>query len=291
MLQFPRHIAITLSPLSEVMNVINIPTQLDAGGFLLCTRGSGEIVVDMKQYRIRQWDMIVAMPYSIVQLLSSSDDFEAEVMGVDLDFFSTLDIPDKSSYFRLIKENPSISLTAEEAQRILSLRTMMIKGQSTPEHIFRSEIDDAMSLVLLYETLSIYRTRKPNIEQQRSRDSTIFYTFITQLFADYRRERSLLYYAQLQQITANHLSKVVKKVSGRSPSEWIVSYTILNIKGLLQSSETPINIIADEFNFANSSFFAQYFKKYTGMTPRAYRAKKRSQSRAATQPDPAAVIA
>lgn len=291
MLQLPKHITLTISSTSDLMEMVNIPTQIEAGGFLLCTRGSGEIIIDMKQYRVQQWDLIVAMPYSIVQILSSSDDFEAELMGVSIDFFSTLQLPDVSYYFSLIKDNPSIALTESEAQYILSLRNMLIEGQSRAEHIFRGEIDDAISNIVLYETLSIYRTRKPNVEEQRSRDNTIFYLFISHLFRDYREERSLVAYAQRQQITANHLSKVVKRVSGRSPSEWIVNYTILKIKGLLQSSETPINIIADEFNFANSSFFAQYFKKYTGITPRAYRAKKRSQSSAAIHPDPAAVIA
>ncbi len=250
-----------------------MPTHIEAGGFLLCTRGSGEIVIDMKHYRVEQWDLITALPYSIVQILSASDDFEGEIMGVGIDFFSTLNLPDQSLYFTLIKDNPSISLTEREAQRIMSLHKMILEGQNDPNHLFRSEIDDAISTITLYETISIYRVRKPNVEQQRSRDNTIFYLFISQMFRDYKRERSLIYYAQCQQITPNHLSKVVKKVSGRSPSEWITSYTILKIKGLLSSSKTPINILADEFNFANSSFFSQYFKKHTGSTPRDYRGR------------------
>ncbi|MFV0396885.1 MAG: helix-turn-helix domain-containing protein [Bacteroidales bacterium] len=43
------------------------------------------------------------------------------------------------------------------------------------------------------------------------------------------------------------------------------------MKTRLQDITRSIQEIAEEMNFPNPSFFAQYFRKYTGLTPKGYR--------------------
>ena len=66
---------------------------------------------------------------------------------------------------------------------------------------------------------------------------------------------------------------VVKKVSGRTASDWIDDYVILQAKQLLRSSSLTIQEVSRELNFSNQSFFGKYFKKHVGMSPSEYRAK------------------
>ena len=72
-------------------------------------------------------------------------------------------------------------------------------------------------------------------------------------------------------MTPGHLSRIVKTVSGKSVSEWIRNYVILEAKVLLKSSDLPINEISEALNFANPSFFSKYFRKQTGLTPNRFR--------------------
>ncbi len=250
---------------------VPFPIQVEAGGFMLCIKGECEVVIDLIPYRIKCWDMVMALPFSTVQLLHRSEDFDGYIVGVSADFFSNVELANKGSYFTTIKNNPCISLTREEGERVLALRSMLIYLQSDSEHQFRSEIDESVMKIILYETLGIYNKRAPKTHMQCSRDDTIFYTFIAHFFNNYKKNRDLSYYAQLQHITSGHLSKVIKRASSRTATDWISDYTIINIKVCLRNKSISIAAIAEEFNFPNASFFSQYFKKHTGITPSAFR--------------------
>ncbi|MFI3298320.1 MAG: helix-turn-helix domain-containing protein [Rikenellaceae bacterium] len=254
------------------------PIHLNAGGFMLCLAGQGSVVIDTKQYHIEKWNMVVAFPYSIVQVLGCSDDFESVAMAASDDFFANVQIANKSAHFTNIMANPVISLSQQEALRILWLRDMLLVQRKESQHPYREEIDEAIFKIILYETAAIYFTRKPSTQQQSTRDDEIFNTFIFHLFNDFKTHRSLGYYAQRQQITPSHLSKVVRRVSNRTAGDWLSSCVIMNIKSALQDFSVPINVISDEFNFANYSFFSQYFKRYAGVTPNGYRKKYKKMS-------------
>ncbi len=265
------HITGLVSELKSHNRDFSLPIKLEQGGFLICLKGSARIVVDMKQYQVNQYDIVVAFPYSVVQILNSDTEFDGAIMGVGIDFFANVQIQNKALYFTTVRTNPSISLTENEASKILSLYEQILQERQDSKHLFRNEIDEAFFSILLYKIAAIYDKRAPKVQQPSTRDDIIFNGFIFQLFNDYKRVRTLEYYAQLQHITPSYLSKVVKRASGRSASNWIIMYTINNIKQSLSDLSRPINMIADEYNFPNSSFFSQYFKKYVGMTPKDFR--------------------
>ncbi|MFI3304664.1 MAG: helix-turn-helix transcriptional regulator [Rikenellaceae bacterium] len=248
-----------------------IPTHLETGGFFLCTSGYGEVVVDMKQYRVKQWDLMVAFPRSFVQALHVSDDFDGVLFGVNVDILTNIQIPNKGSYISNINVNPSISLREEEAQKILALRESFLRESANKEHPLRKEIDESILKIMIYEIAALFSHSVPNTEQQRSKDDIIFNNFVVQLYGEVQSHRTLDYYAAAKSITPGHLSKVIKRVSGRTASSWISDCAIVNIKGLLQDKQLPIATIADRLNFPNASFLSQYFKKYTGQTPKEYR--------------------
>ncbi len=245
--------------------------QITSGGLLLCTRGSCDIVFDIKQYSLKQWDMAVALPYSVIQVLRLSDDFDFVIIGANIGFFLELQIPNKGGFFTNIKEHPSVSLKREEAEGIIALYNKLIHEQQRTYHPFRNEIVDSVMKIISYEVAAIYQDRKPISEQNNTRSERIFYSFISQLLSDFKSQRSLQYYAEKQQITPSHLSRCVKSISGRRASEWVYTYVINSVKMSLQNHDLSIAEIADEYHFPNSSFFTQYFKKYEGRTPREYR--------------------
>ncbi len=206
------YIAQKISSLNNLDPSILHPLQISSGGFMLCLRGDCDVVVDTKPFQLKTLDLVVAFPYSIIQLLRVSDDFESIMIGVGIDLFAQIQIPNKSSYFTTIREHPSIALTKEEADRIIELDELIMSQQSRPDHPFRGEIDLSILKIILYEVAAIYGKREPNRETKQSRDDIIFHTFIFTLLNDYKHERSLGYYAEKQLITASHLAKVVKRV-------------------------------------------------------------------------------
>lgn len=249
----------------------SMPVRLEQGGLFLCQSGQSDVVIDLKQFHIVKGDMIVVFPYTVVQLISYSENFDGSVIAADVNFFGSIQIPDKSFYYLYIKENPCIALLEEEWCKIVSLHDMLRRETADTEHPLRREINECIMRMTVYEIAAIYLRRKPITQQPRSRNDRIFQQFIFSLFNNFHIHRTLEFYATEQSITPRHLSMVVKQMSGQTAGEWITGCTVINIKSRLQDPRLSIAEISDEMTFPNPSFFSQYFKKYTGMTPREYR--------------------
>ena len=104
-----------------------------------------------------------------------------------------------------------------------------------------------------------------------NRQDDIYAAFLDAVGNNYKKERELGFYANQLCITAKHLSYVVKEVSGRTALDIIEDYVITEVKALLLSTNMTIQQISDYLNFPSQSVFGKYFKRLTGMSPKAYR--------------------
>lgn len=247
------------------------PVNVSAGGFMLCTKGSATALVNTKQHMISEWDIIVALPYSHVQLIEKSGDFDCTILGVSLDLIAQLEMPNKGDYFNIVKGYPLIHLGSEEGRRIIAMKDLLIPLRDSRSMLFDEYINNNILKSIFYTILNIYSSHNPDTPQSDSRDDVIFHNFILDLINDFKSQQSLVHYAQKQHITASYLSRAIKRSTGRNGSEWIVEYMINNIKHSLSNNNISISTISEEYNFSSSSTFSQYFKKYTGLTPKEYR--------------------
>ena len=124
------------------------------------------------------------------------------------------------------------------------------------------------------EILRRYLAEHPEIENpDRSRAKEYFTQFTKLLGQHYKHERSVGFYARQLCITPKYLTTLIKRISGKSASEWIDSFVILEAKTLLKYSDMSVQEIAYALNFPNQSFFGSYFKRNTGMSPSHYKAQ------------------
>lgn len=72
-------------------------------------------------------------------------------------------------------------------------------------------------------------------------------------------------------VSAAHLTRIVKEVTGKTASEWIADSLTNEIKFLLHHPGTNIQAIASEVCFSDQAALSKFFKKKTGMTPGEYR--------------------
>ena len=103
------------------------------------------------------------------------------------------------------------------------------------------------------------------------RKEEILYSFLTLVEANFHKHRDVTFYAQQMCISPKHMSSIVKTVSGRTASEWIDSYVILEAKLLLRNTAMTVQEISAMLNFPDASFFGKYFRRLTGTTPRKFR--------------------
>ena len=63
----------------------------------------------------------------------------------------------------------------------------------------------------------------------------------------------------------------LKETSGKSPKDWIIDYSLLEIKELLKNSSLNIQEITIRTKFLNQSALGRFFKRHTNMSPSEYR--------------------
>lgn len=96
---------------------------------------------------------------------------------------------------------------------------------------------------------------------------------------DYIREHypenvSLNQTAEHFAITPFYLSKLVKRHTGKSFTDYLTSYRISKAKSFIQQGELSIKEVTYAVGFNSQNYFTKVFKKYTGFTPSEFRTQK-----------------
>ena len=68
-----------------------------------------------------------------------------------------------------------------------------------------------------------------------------------------------------------YFSTVIKSKTGKSINNWIAEKVIAEAQAILSRSPTSIQEVASQLGFKEPGHFSRYFKKYTRMSPSAFR--------------------
>ena len=91
------------------------------------------------------------------------------------------------------------------------------------------------------------------------------------LFANIKTKHFVSDYASLLNVSPNHLNKVIKEVTGQSPSKHIEEALIMEAKILLYQTNLPVSEVASEIGIFDQSYFTRLFKKHEKQTPLQFR--------------------
>jgi AraC family transcriptional activator of pobA len=108
-----------------------------------------------------------------------------------------------------------------------------------------------------------------------SADKLLLQNFQSKVDEGYRELREVGDYASLLNISAGHLSEVVKTQSGKPAIKHIHERVVLEAKRLLFHTANSLKEIAFDLGFADASYFSRFFKREAGVTPADYRANIR----------------
>ena len=108
-----------------------------------------------------------------------------------------------------------------------------------------------------------------------SKIERLYKDFITLLSTTPIRPREVDWYAGQLNISSKYLSKICRENSGRSASEWIREYAMLDIKCHLRNSSLSIKEVANRLGYSSLAFFGKTVKRWFGVTPSELRDKLR----------------
>ncbi|OJJ16804.1 hypothetical protein BKI52_33405 [marine bacterium AO1-C] len=163
--------------------------------------------------------------------------------------------------------NPRISLKPSQALPVLQMLQRVFQLY-TEQGLKQLELIQAYFITVLYELNQAYQPLSKSTQIQAVKLANQFKAL---LFQHIRSKHLVSDYASLLAITPNHLNKVVKQITDKSPTKWIDETLVLEAKVLLYQTQLSIGEIASEIGIHDSSYFSRLFKKYEKQTPTQFR--------------------
>ena len=244
---------------------------------ILCIDGTENGTVNLKEMSINKGSLLMTFPNNVLKIEAGYP--TATVRGIMLsqDFMRMLQVDVKNSlplFMRLVY-NPLVNLTQEQQEDIERYFDLLENISNNSDLAHRDEIVRGLLMSMFYRISGTYEQRPQVLDEKersvRNRREEYFAKFITLLSENFKRERTVGFYAEQMCVTPKYLSLLIKDFSGKSAAEWIDSYVITEAKTLLRYSTMSIQEVAYELNFSSQSFFGKYFKHLTGMSPSEYK--------------------
>lgn len=252
-----------------------IPAYLEEGIIGVCTRGAALFNVFSNKRKVTKNDLVTIFPYQLGSISEISDDFSMVFLKIPKKLFMdtisgvyrpTLD------YFFYMRKYYSSPMCEEECNRFIHFCYILTFRVDLPCDFFRRESVINLLRVFYWD---IYVAYQNNPEAAKSikytRKEKLIFDFFCLVIEHHKVSRDVAFYAEKMYISPKYLTMVVRDNTGRSAKEWIVEYTILEIKALLRDSNFEIKEVVSRTNFQSNSTMTRFFREHTGMTPSEYR--------------------
>jgi AraC-like DNA-binding protein len=236
---------------------------------LLVTRGAGVYHADFGAFPFRAPVLLFATPMQVVYLAAPAPvgltmlQFHGDFYCIE---YHRPEVACNGLLFNNIYLEPSVQLSAGEERHFSLLLEQLGEefGQALPSlPVLRAYLQLLLAKSSSLKTRSMARETNPAdplMEQFRELLETHYLTL-----------HKPSDYAQLLSIPSNTFTKRSRRYFRKTPSELIQERLVLEAKKRLHLTRSSIKEIAYSLRFADEFYFSRFFKKFTGVSPQAFR--------------------
>lgn len=250
-------------------------------GLYLCVSGECEMVVNDRLCRICAGDAFVKSPLVQIGGMNSTPDFEFVAVFIDeIDVLAPIAEDNFDVVQEFLRQNRFYCTCSTDEQAVLLERKRLLdkyKAELASLEAVSKQYMLIKHIIALMEQATILEYAKAFVRQQdfpqqdNEKERSVMISFIFLLFRNYRYHRDVKFYADTLTFSPNHFTRIVRKVSGRTPSEWISMVTVNYAKKMLRQNDMTIKEVAQNLDFPEQFTFRKYFKRYVGISPKEYR--------------------
>lgn len=185
-----------------------------------------------------------------------------------LQFNSSINFLQQYPFFN-INETNLLPVTKDSFELASALfKQIIIEQQANTS--FSQEIIRANFQSILWQVRRVYENQKPVSPAQKAGASIAaqFQYYVNEYFLE---KTSVDEYADLLNISSNHLSQTISDVTGKTAKSIISERRLNEAKYLLIYTNLDISEIAFHLNFTEPTYFTKFFKKETTLTPNQFR--------------------
>jgi len=238
---------------------------------VLFTEGSGRHTIDFHHFQARPYQIYFMIPGQ-VHTWDFEGDMEGYVVNFSDSFFKSFllqpEYLDSFSFLDQDSSNNVLMLSESVRAHVCGLFEELL-SQNARASAWR---DDMVRVLLLQIFLIIEQSdsvdRKRNAEKGKNATVRNFMRLIDKHYDHLRLPGQ---YAEMLNVTPNHLNALCKEHVGMQAGELIRNRIVLEAKRLLINLDLTVSEIAYKLNFNDNSYFTKFFRKETGMTPEDFR--------------------
>lgn len=240
---------------------------------ILCFKGGGDIVINMKHTHYEAPCMVVLLHDQVFQILNPAEGTESKILVMSKNFLESFfnETVFGLDYLEAFTLNPVINLSSHDVETLNRFWNNIESAVAMRENPYRLEMVKHLILAFFFGYGHLYNGKAASSDRPLTRQEKILEAFLALLKDNYKQHRAINWYADKMCISPRYLSREVMNASGRSPLSWIEDYVCTEAKALLCSTNMTVFQVADALNFETQSLFGKYFHRVVGQSPLAYR--------------------
>jgi AraC family transcriptional regulator, transcriptional activator of pobA len=250
---------------------IEKPHKHDFYAAILFTKGSGVHHIDFKAFEVQRGSLFFLAPGQTHSWVLS-DDADGYIFFHTKEFYNLHFITGMSEFpfFSPLRNHCAMVLGSSVQLQETESRFARILEEHQSARIKRNDfiLSIINQLYISFERASADNTA-PDIDRQHTY-YVKFREFETLVGQHFKSEKSAEKYAGMMHITAKHLNRINKAITGKTTTDIIVDRVLLEAKRMLIYSESNLNEIAFMLGYDDYAYFSRVFRKRVGVSPRGF---------------------
>jgi AraC-like DNA-binding protein len=233
---------------------------------LALKKGAGSHEIDFTSYKIADNTVFIIRPGQVHQLTLKAGSM-GYLMAFNTDFYYGYD----SVSNELLRKASNVNLyqpAASGIKKILSVLNYIWEEYTHRQEGYEEAIKAHLGILfieLVRQNTQTVSDESHSYARQRLQD-------FTSLLEKYiYTHKQVSQYADMLNLSTYQLNAVTKEALGKTGSEVINEYIILESKRYLLATSSQVNQIAYQLGYEDVSYFIRFFKKHTGHSPEAFR--------------------
>ena len=233
---------------------------------LALKKGRGNHEIDFRSYEIRDYSIFLMRPGQVHQLT-----LKAGSSGYLIEFntdFHFLKDKVSSDLLRKATDLNHYQFEANSLKRLVAILDYIFEEYTIKKERYQDVIKANLEIFFI-ELIRQNSNATPNNTDTYTQEC--FEKFSELLKTHIAKHKQVSFYADKLSLSLYQLNAIAKATRGKTCSEIMNEYIILESKRYLLATSNQVNQIASYLGYEDVSYFIRFFKKHTGQSPEAFR--------------------
>jgi len=238
-------------------------------------KGKGSAKVDFAEYDFGAPALFAFSPYQPF-MLSAAGNLSGVALFFHPDFFCIhkhqSEVACNGVLFNNIYQPPFVNIDGTAAASLDNLLTQM-KSEMSSQSLAQYEILVSYLKIFLITASRLKTQQQPETlaEASSSQEPFILQNLKEAIERDFRRKHSPSEYADMLNISAKALARLVKNYFNKTLTDLIAQRIIIEAKRELYLTQKSVKEIAYELGYEDEHYFSRFFKNNADVSPQLYR--------------------